>query len=135
MTRVHTSQIIDAITSIKATPMLVKVTSPQELGLIVRAVRKQQKLRMDDVAGSAGVGPVFVRDVERGKPTVQLGRVMKLLAELGVTLNVDIPPAAGAMLETVKKTGVKPLRPRRPKSPGDPVVPKSHDESGGEPTP
>ena len=115
--------------------MLVKVTSPQELGLIVRAARKQQKLRMDDVAGSAGVGPVFVRDVERGKPTVQLGRVMKLLAELGVTLNVDIPPAAGAMLETVKKTGVKPLRPRRPKSPDEPVAPKNHDEGGGERTP
>ena len=115
--------------------MLVKVTSPQELGLIVRAARKQQKLRMDDVAGSAGVGPVFVRDVERGKPTVQLGRVMQLLAELGVTLNLDIPPAAGAMLETVKKAGVKPLRPRRQKSLANPVAPKSQDESDGEPTP
>ena len=35
-------------------------------------------------ACSAGVGPVFVREVERGKETVQLGRVLKLLSELGI---------------------------------------------------
>jgi len=46
--------------------------------LLMRATRKQQKVRIDDVAGSAGVGPVFVREVERGKETVQLGRVLQV---------------------------------------------------------
>jgi len=30
-------------------------------GLLIRASRKQLKIRMDEVAGSAGVGPLFVR--------------------------------------------------------------------------
>ena len=70
--------------------MLIDIASPEVLGILIRATRKHQKIRMDDVAGSAGVGPVFVREVERGKPSVQLGRVMKLLTELGIELKADI---------------------------------------------
>lgn len=93
--------------------MNIPITSPQELGLLLRATRKQQDLRMDDLAGSAGVGPVFVREVERGKPTVQLGRVMQLLAELGVVLYADVPADVHPVFEALKKSGVKPLKPRR----------------------
>ncbi len=39
-------------------------------------MRHQQGLRLDDTAGSAGVGHVFWREVERGKDSVQLGRVL-----------------------------------------------------------
>lgn len=93
--------------------MKIPITSPQELGLLLRATRKQQDLRMDDLAGTAGVGPVFVREVERGKATVQLGKVMQLLAELGIALHVDVPAEVGPVFEALKKTGVKPLKPRR----------------------
>lgn len=93
--------------------MKIPITSPQELGLLLRATRKQQDLRMDDLAGTAGVGPVFVREVERGKATVQLGKVMQLLAELGVALHADVPADVGPVFEALKKSGVKPLKPRR----------------------
>lgn len=96
--------------------MLIDITSPQNLGLLIRATRKKQKIRMDDVAGSAGVGPVFVREVERGKETVQLGRVMKLLAELGIELKADVPEDVVPAFEALKLVGVKPLTPRRPAS-------------------
>jgi len=98
--------------------MLVNITSAQELGLLIRATRKNQKVRMDDVAGSAGVGPVFVREVERGKETVQLGRVLKLLAELGIELKADVPEDVVPAFAALKLTGVKPLKPRRPASKG-----------------
>lgn len=93
--------------------MLVDITTAQELGLLIRATRKHQKVRMDDVAGSAGVGPVFVREVERGKDTVQLGRVMKLLAELGIELKADVPEEVIPGFVSLKQVGVKPLKPRR----------------------
>lgn len=70
--------------------MLVNITSVPELGLLFRASRKNQPVRMDDVAGSAGVGHVFVRDVEHGKECVQFGRVMKPLTELGIKLKADV---------------------------------------------
>ena len=93
--------------------MIIPISTPQDLGLLLRATRKRQKLRMDDVAGSTGVGPVFVREVERGKPTVQLGKVMQLLAELGLKLQADVPAEVGPVFDALKKTGVKPLKPRR----------------------
>lgn len=92
--------------------MLINISSPQTLGLLIRASRKRQKIRMDDVAGSAGVGPVFVREVERGKETVQLGRVMKLLAELGIELKAEVPEDVVHTFAELKLSGVKPLKPR-----------------------
>ena len=83
-----------------------------DLGLILRAVRKSQGLRLDDLAGSAGVGHVFAREVEHGKATVQMGRVLKLLQEAGLQLTVDIPSRALEQFEALQSTGLKPLKPR-----------------------
>ena len=93
--------------------MDVPVTSPQQLGLLIRATRRAQKLRLDDLAGTAGVGHVFAREVERGKETVQLGRVMRLLAELGIELKAGVSPQVAPELARLQSVGVKPLRPRR----------------------
>jgi y4mF family transcriptional regulator len=93
--------------------MLISIQSPDQLGLLIRAVRKHQKIRMDDIAGSAGVGPVFVREVERGKATVQLGRVMQILSELGIELRADVPDDVEDTLSALKAKGVKPFTPRK----------------------
>jgi hypothetical protein len=97
--------------------MQVMIQSPKTLGLLIRATRKTQHVRMDDLAGSAGVGPVFVREVERGKETVQLGRVLALLAELGIELRADVPDSVLPAFEDLCRVGVKPLKPRHPKKP------------------
>ncbi|MEZ2740868.1 transcriptional regulator [Comamonas jiangduensis] len=88
------------------------INTVADLGLILRAVRKSQGLRLDDLAGSAGVGHVFAREVEYGKETVQMGRVLKLLQEAGLQLTVDIPSNALEQFEALKSTGLKPLKPR-----------------------
>ena len=93
--------------------MKIKITKPQDLGLLIRATRKHQKLRLDDVAGSAGLGPVFVREVERGKETVQFGRVIRLLQELGIELNADVADDILTNFEKLQAEGVKPLPPKR----------------------
>jgi transcriptional regulator with XRE-family HTH domain len=89
--------------------MQIPIHSVADLGIAIRAVRKAQGLRLDDTAGSAGVGHVFLREVERGKETVQLGRVLQVLDELGIRLSIDIPGEALARLEELRKTGLKPL--------------------------
>ena len=99
--------------------MQIPIRSVAEFGIAVRAVRNQQGLRLDDTAGSAGVGHVFLREVERGKETVQLGRVLRVLHELGIRLSIDIPSEALPQLETLRKTGLKPLSTRRPRNPSD----------------
>ena len=82
--------------------MRIPIQSVTDLGLAVRAVRRHSHVRIDDLAGIAGVSKQFTQDVEHGKPTVQLGRVLKLLAELGLPLELDIPDEAAHALETLR---------------------------------
>lgn len=71
--------------------MLVRITSVEEIGRIARDMRKRQGLRQDDLAAMIGSSHVFLRDVETGKPGVQLGRVLQLLDELGIRVCLDVP--------------------------------------------
>ena len=93
--------------------MQIHIHSSAELGLVLRAVRRSSKVRLDDFAATAGVSKQFATDVEYGKPTVQLGLVLKLLAELGVPLVLDIPQAAEHELAALRlKGGVRSPRQR-----------------------
>jgi transcriptional regulator with XRE-family HTH domain len=93
--------------------MRVTITTPAELGLVVRAARRAQGLRLDDAAAFAGVGPVFAGDVEHGKETVQLGRVLKLLAQLGLEVLVDAPDSVTDELAAVRARGLRERKKRR----------------------
>lgn len=71
--------------------MLQRINSVQELGVLVRATRKNAGVRIDDLASSAGLSKQFVNDLELGKETVRLGKVLQALADLGIYLSVDVP--------------------------------------------
>jgi transcriptional regulator with XRE-family HTH domain len=85
--------------------MQITIHSVDDLGLVVRAVRRNSEVRLDDLAATAGVSKQFASDVEHGKPTVQLGLVLKMLAELGVPVTLDIPQDAGQELGKLRSTG------------------------------
>lgn len=54
------------------------------LGALIRARREAAGLRMEDLAGAAGVGVRFIHDLETGKPSCQLGRSLVVAASLGL---------------------------------------------------
>lgn len=70
------------------------VKNPEELGRVVRAVRRTQGLRQDDLAAMTGSSHVTLMNIERGKEGVALGRVMQVLRELGIQVQLDVPPEA-----------------------------------------
>lgn len=70
------------------------IRSSQDLGMIVRAVRKSAGIRQDDMAAVAQLSKQFAADVEHGKPTAQIGRVLRLLDSLGIEITVGIPESA-----------------------------------------
>lgn len=74
--------------------MKIRISTPDDLGRAIKAQRKAQGLRQQDMADLIGASHVFVRHVEQGKPTVQLGQVLRLLEELGIELQVDLPATA-----------------------------------------
>lgn len=113
------------------------IHSSEDLALIIRAVRKSTRMRQDDLAAVVGVSQQFAVDVERGKLTVQFGRVLRLLEELGISLNVDITDEASRKLEELRSKLPGALRVQRrrrdeppPKSATEPQPP--HDIGGTE---
>jgi len=85
--------------------MQIPVHAVADLGLALRATRKGSKVRLDDLAGIAGVSKQFVSDVEYGKSTVQLGLVLKLLDEVGLRLTLDMPAEAEAAFLALQAKG------------------------------
>ena len=59
-----------------------------ELGAAVRRERKQMGVTQADLAMSAGTGLRFVVELEKGKPTVQAGKVLDVLQALGLRLEI-----------------------------------------------
>ena len=59
-----------------------------DIGQIVRAQRQAARLRQIDLAGIGNTGNRLIVDIERGKPTVQLQKVLDLLDLLGLELIV-----------------------------------------------
>ncbi len=57
-----------------------------DLGLAIRHARKAHGLTQAELAGLAGTGPRFVSELERGKASAELGKVMDVLAVLGLRL-------------------------------------------------
>ncbi len=74
--------------------MKLPIRTAADLGLLIRAVRKDAGVRQDDLAGMVGVSRQFAVDAERGKPTIQLAKVLRLLEELGIELSVDLGEGA-----------------------------------------
>ena len=65
------------------------------LGLIVRRERKAQKLKQTELAAVSGVGIRFIVDLEAGKPTLQLEKVLRVVTTLGCAITIT-PPVGGA---------------------------------------
>lgn len=85
--------------------MQVNISSVADLGLVVRAVRRSSKVRLDDLAAISGVSKQFTSDVEHGKSSVQLGLVLKLLSELGIKFKLDISQEAELELAALRAKG------------------------------
>lgn len=58
--------------------------SVQQVGQTVRDVRKSLGVTQRQLAMAAGTGLRFVIDLEKGKPTCQLGKTLSVLHTLGV---------------------------------------------------
>ena len=64
----------------------------KEIGAVVRQARLAQGLRQDQLAAAAGVGVRFLVELERGKPTVRLAKVLAVLDALGLRLHATSAP-------------------------------------------
>lgn len=70
------------------TPPYGKIASAAELGSIIRFKRKEVGLLQETAAGMSGVGTKFFSQLENGKETAELGKVLQVLRRLGLEVYV-----------------------------------------------
>jgi HTH-type transcriptional regulator / antitoxin HipB len=62
------------------------ISNTVELGRFIRGERKRQGLTLMMLAGLAGVGFRFLVEIEKGKPSAEIGKVLNVMATLGIDL-------------------------------------------------
>jgi HTH-type transcriptional regulator/antitoxin HipB len=63
-----------------------------EIGDLVRATRRGLGVTQQSLALTAGTGLRFIIDLEKGKPTCELGKVLTVLQTLGIKMTLTPPP-------------------------------------------
>ena len=61
----------------------------KEIGEIVKKSRKEQDLTQPQLAMACGTGVRFIVDLEAGKETCQIGKVLNVIQMLGLKVRVD----------------------------------------------
>lgn len=68
---------------------MVKVNDALQIGQLVRQRRKEAGITLTDAASMAGVGVRFLSELERGKPTLQIGLAIRVMQLFGLELHVE----------------------------------------------
>ena len=62
-----------------------------EIGQLIKSERKRQGVTQMQLAGIAGTGIRFISDLENGKGTIQVQKLLKVLQTLGLGLFIYSP--------------------------------------------
>jgi transcriptional regulator with XRE-family HTH domain len=77
--------------------MKIEASCGSELGQALQAERKRQKLSREETAAVCGVSASFIRDAESAPESCSLGKLVRLINGLGLSLNVDSWPPSQAL--------------------------------------
>jgi y4mF family transcriptional regulator len=66
----------------------------REIARIINEHRKQAGLTQKELADLAGIGKATVFDIEKGKETVRLVNLLKVIEVLNLTLTLESPLAS-----------------------------------------
>ncbi len=65
--------------------------TPHDIAAIVRFCRKKSGLSQSELARMAGVGKTVVFDIEKGKQSIRMDSLMKILEILNIRLSLKTP--------------------------------------------
>lgn len=65
-----------------------KLQSAEAIGALIRTTRKTQGLSQAELAGVANTGVRFISDLENGKGTIQIRKLLNVLDALGLGLYI-----------------------------------------------
>ncbi|MBS1558363.1 MAG: helix-turn-helix transcriptional regulator [Bacteroidetes bacterium] len=65
--------------------------TPEKLGKFIRETRKNLDITQRELAMSSGTGIRFITDLEKGKPTCHIGKVLTVMNMLGIDTTLTVP--------------------------------------------
>jgi HTH-type transcriptional regulator / antitoxin HipB len=68
--------------------MMLKTT--EQLAMVIRTRRRQLRLTQAELAMTCGTGLRFIVDLEKGKPTCQIGKTLQVLQALGLAVETTV---------------------------------------------
>ena len=68
---------------------MITLNNMKQLGQIIRQVRKDQGLTQEQLAATCGVGLRFIREIEQGKASCHVGKVIQVIHMLGIKLLIE----------------------------------------------
>jgi len=72
----------------------MNIITSKQLGLMIRKTRKGMNVTQKDLALTCGTGLRFIIDLEKGKPTCQIGKILQVLQALGLEVKIEKPDFA-----------------------------------------
>lgn len=69
----------------------MNINNAETLGQVIRQQRRRLKVTQRDLAMTSGTGLRFIVDLEKGKPTCQLGKALEIVRALGMKLEIREP--------------------------------------------
>ena len=67
----------------------MNIKGTKQLGKAIRQKRKQVGVTQRELAMTCGTGERFIVDLEHGKATCQLGKVLQVMQALGINLRME----------------------------------------------
>tara|TARA_R110002126_G_scaffold273866_1_gene418632 strand:- start:170077 stop:170313 length:237 start_codon:yes stop_codon:yes gene_type:complete len=71
--------------------MITLIQSTQDIGHTIRSTRKQLGVTQSDLALAAGTGLRFIIELEQGKTTCQIGKILDILQVLNIQCTLASP--------------------------------------------
>jgi len=69
-----------------ATPNRVLANSPRQIGALIRRLRRKQRMTQKDLSHVTRCSAKFIGDVENGKETAEIGKVLRLALRLNCNI-------------------------------------------------
>ncbi len=99
--------------------MKITALKPIDIGRAIKLTRLSQQLDQLSASALSGSGLTFISHVENGKETAQIGKVLNLLAALGIKVELTLPvdendldrATAKKLLDSIKNDSKQAHRP------------------------
>ena len=82
----------------------MQVRTPKDIGLLIRETRRQKSMTGAQLARRLGLSHSWLSEIENGKPTAEIGKVLQVMRFLELT--IDIAPPSFAPPASERREGV-----------------------------